>query len=229
MMPISRSTTELTLSDITYVGMEENVPASELAPVSGTEAKQLGEDEALEVIRATQGPQLMSNRANSVIKQYNRVTARDYARKWSCNTGAVNDHASCHNPTYKFYNSNDCTNFVSQCLRAGGLPTDSQWYPYSSYWISTGGSGNGIRQYVTNNNLFFHSTNQYKACAGSIINWLNSSGGNAGHVGLVDQNDTHTMTFCAHTKCRKSCPWTGEKVDFYVPYWDSVNGTWINP
>ena len=70
---------------------------------------------------------------------------------------------------------------------------------------------------MTNNGLFFHSTNEKEAFAGSIINWLNSDGTNAGHVGLVDQNDTATMTFCAHTRCRRSCPWTGEKVDFYIP------------
>ena len=34
------------------------------------------------------------------------------------------------------------------------------------------------------------------------------------------------MTFCAHTRCRRSCPWTGEKVDFYIPYWDSYEGDW---
>lgn len=79
---------------------------------------------------------------------------------------------------------------------------------------------------MTNNGLFFHSTNEKKAFAGSIINWLNSDGTNAGHIGIVDQNDTATMTFCAHTKCRHSCPWTGETVDFYIPYWDSYYNQW---
>ena len=91
--------------------------------------------------------------------------------------------------------------FVSQCLVYGGLPTDSKWKPYTEPWKTTGNAGNGIRQYLTNNGLFFHSTNEKEAFAGSIINWLNSDGTNAGHVGLVDQNDTATMTFCAHTRC----------------------------
>ena len=171
-------------------------------------------------------PSTRASTINSVIKNYDRVRARDYARDWSCTNGSLYDHATCHNPEYTFYASNDCTNFVSQCLVYGGLPTDSKWKPYTEPWKTTGNAGNGIRQYLTNNGLFFHSTNEKEAFAGSIINWLNSDGTNAGHVGLVDQNDTATMTFCAHTRCRRSCPWTGEKVDFYIPYWDSYEGDW---
>ena len=39
-----------------------------------------------------------------------------------------------------------------------------------------------------------NTRNVNKAFAGSIINQLNSSGGNAGHVGLIDQNDFYTVT-----------------------------------
>ena len=228
--PLSASTSDIAIDDIVYIGMDDEVPASDLAPRSNVEVRQTALDDTAEIISTATVFQPRSTRAaNSTIQKYDRVVARDYARKWSCTSSATTSHSSCHNPSYTFYDSNDCANFVSQCMYAGGLPKDSQWYPYSSYWKTTGGSGNGLRQYVTNNKLFFHSTNQYKACTGSIINWLTSSGANAGHVGLVDQNDTHTMTFCAHTKCRKSCPWTGENVDFYVPYWDSVSSKWITP
>ncbi|MEK7510020.1 MAG: amidase domain-containing protein [Patescibacteria group bacterium] len=47
---------------------------------------------------------------------YNTVNAVNYARAWTQN-GTVT-----RNPQYSFYNGkNDCTNFVSQVLKAGGL------------------------------------------------------------------------------------------------------------
>ena len=214
------------IDNIEYVGMNENVPAKELAPDSNQAMMESGQAAILNITERMATPSTRASTINSVIKNYDRVRARDYARDWSCTNGSLYDHATCHNPEYTFYASNDCTNFVSQCLVYGGLPTDSKWKPYTEPWKTTGNAGNGIRQYLTNNGLFFHSTNEKEAFAGSIINWLNSDGTNAGHVGLVDQNDTATMTFCAHTRCRRSCPWTGEKVDFYIPYWDSYEGDW---
>lgn len=61
----------------------------------------------------------MSNR-------YNRVAVVNYAIKY----------ALVPNSEYKYYHSNndgggDCTNFVSQCLKAGGAPMD---YNYSRPW-----------------------------------------------------------------------------------------------
>lgn len=178
------------IDNIEYVGMNENVPAKELAPDSNQAMMESGQAAILNITERMATPSTRASTINSVIKNYDRVRARDYARDWSCTNGSLYDHATCHNPEYTFYASNDCTNFVSQCLVYGGLPTDSKWKPYTEPWKTTGNAGNGIRQYLTNNGLFFHSTNEKEAFAGSIINWLNSDGTNAGHVGLVDQNDT---------------------------------------
>lgn len=58
---------------------------------------------------------------------YNGIAARDYAYTY-----------------HKYYNTNysdwgadggDCTNFVSQCLKAGGIPTDTRWFKDSNPWI----------------------------------------------------------------------------------------------
>lgn len=75
-----------------------------------------------------------------------------------------------------------------------------------------------------------NTRNVNKAFAGSIINQLNSSGGNAGHVGLIDQNDFYTVTFCAHTNCRSSKPVSFITYkDYYVPYYDYHGGVWVEP
>ena len=170
---------------------------------------------------------------NERIFYYDRVKARDYARKWSCKKAILGEHSTCHNPNYKYFQGDDgtdCTNFVSPCIHEGGLRTDSIWYPYSSYWTTTGNKGAGIRQYVVNHDLFFKTSDIDRAFAGSIINLLNKDGTNAGHVGLIDQNDFSTVTLCAHDSCHSSYPvsnWTYK--NYFVPYYDSHAGQWIEP
>jgi hypothetical protein len=49
---------------------------------------------------------------------YNRQAAATYARKWATNI----------NPQYGSFSDSDCTNFVSQALKAGGFPEDNEWF-----------------------------------------------------------------------------------------------------
>lgn len=212
------------------IGEDEYGPLDAIAPRSATEQQETGSALVEEAVSIAS---LMTDRGtphNATILDYNRIAARNYARLFSCDKGISTDHPSCHNDKYEFFEGNDCANFVSQCLENGGLPRDSQWYPYNSYWKTTGNSGSGLRQYITNNDLFFKTTNVNKAFAGSIINQLNSNGTNAGHIGLIDQNDFSTVTFCAHTNCRSSKPvsFIGYK-NYYVPYYDSYGDVWVNP
>jgi len=62
---------------------------------------------------------------------YNSSNAVSYARKYWNN----------YNSSYRNYNSvgGDCCNFVSQCLKAGGLNTDRTWYNGSYAWINCAG------------------------------------------------------------------------------------------
>ena len=65
---------------------------------------------------------------------YNRQAAKTYIEKW----------VDGYNPAYANFTADggDCTNFVSQVLRAGGIaftsrsnsPTNSHWYYYDSSW-----------------------------------------------------------------------------------------------
>ncbi len=47
-------------------------------------------------------------------------------------------HALSANPAYIRY-GNDCTNFVSQCMHAGGWSQIKGWYQSNSVWWYTGG------------------------------------------------------------------------------------------
>lgn len=83
----------------------------------------------------------------SSVFAYDAKSAAAYALKWSLDGGIK------HNPAYPDYNSSsqggDCTNFVSQCLNAGGISmnkkpsaspgitgTDLYWYQYRAWYDS---------------------------------------------------------------------------------------------
>lgn len=59
---------------------------------------------------------------------YDPASATAYARQWG---------GSRRNPAYNDYTGSggDCMNFVSQCLRAGGLELGGDWQPYTSSWV----------------------------------------------------------------------------------------------
>ena len=59
---------------------------------------------------------------------YDPASAAAYARQWG---------GSKRNPAYNDYTGSggDCMNFVSQCLRAGGLELGGDWQPYTSSWV----------------------------------------------------------------------------------------------
>lgn len=214
----------------------ETYPLESLRPRSDAEAKNSAKAAVANVLEREPVQAQATNASRGIIipilspiQHYDRVVARDYARDWSCNRGISYDHASCHNPQYDFIPDSDCANFVSQCIAEGGLPTDDEWNSDEgcSAWYTTGNNGYGLRDYMVDMDYFFHTTDDYDAFAGSIINLLKASGADAGHVGLVDQNDTRTMTFCSHTSCRRSEAFSFySHRDFYVPVWDSETETW---
>jgi hypothetical protein len=70
---------------------------------------------------------IAAKRAASTVN-YNRVSATDYARK----------HCKNHNNgQYPYIDDNDCTNFASQVLHAGGIPMSDAWYCKPSSWRDT--------------------------------------------------------------------------------------------
>lgn len=72
---------------------------------------------------------------------YDRIAARDYALKWvgspsscyDCGTscGIMQDRTKWNNAVYPYHSlfmHNDCANFVSQAMSAGGLPESGTWF-----------------------------------------------------------------------------------------------------
>ena len=151
----------------------ESAPLATIGPRSVSEQVQSGESLIADVAECANNMVMRAAPHNEAIKKYDRVAAREYAQEWSCNLGISTKHASCHNaPKYEFYDGDkgsDCANFVSQCFHEGGLETDDTWYINSTAWITTGNRGGGLRQWIVNNDLFFHTTNVNKICPPSNI------------------------------------------------------------
>ncbi len=61
---------------------------------------------------------------------YNREQAVVYA----------NTYWNSHNPAYRFFATNDCTNFISQCLAEGGFPMESSGDRKRGWWYRKKGT-----------------------------------------------------------------------------------------
>lgn len=71
---------------------------------------------------------------------YNRTNAISYA----------NRYATTHSPYFTDYGDADCTNYVSQCLLAGGLQTNSVWNIPGTLGVSTvaWATADGLKNYL---------------------------------------------------------------------------------
>jgi hypothetical protein len=67
---------------------------------------------------------------------YDRAAAVAYAHKWSCN-----GPSSCRNSFYQDLGGEDCTNFVSQALLAGGVTETKVGPSYEQWWYDSKESG----------------------------------------------------------------------------------------
>lgn len=195
--------------------MKEFCPPSEVEMMNEG-IKQLKDALSTELIATTK----------SSATDYDRVDARNYIRSYTdacgdCCCSSCNS-SSPYNSAYTNYHDSDCANYVSQAIYAGGISTDSTWAPGKIAWINTGYSSSyyGLVEYMEDEGYFFDTTSKNKAFAGSIIYWTGFS-----HVGMVDQNDTVTMTYCAHTNDRYQTSFKySSGIKFWVPVWDSYSG-----
>jgi hypothetical protein len=114
--------------------------------------------------------------------------AVSYARK----------HALYYNKKYDdFSNSGgDCTNFVSQCVHAGGLPLSLTWRPYYTAWIRV----NELYYYILRKGLGEDSSSIMDSKRGSIIQFFSNTKGFYSHSGIITEiiSDEDCL-YCCHT------------------------------
>lgn len=95
---------------------------------------------------------------------YDGIAAAKYAIKYAEN----------YNPEYNDYNGRggDCTNFASQCIHAGGIPTDGVWYKDSHAWIRVV----ELRNWLLKKGYARELTVQSNAKEGDLVQLRNSGG-----------------------------------------------------
>lgn len=175
--------------NITLTGLDEfdnDVNINEYELRSYDEIYRNGAEDAQAAVQSMMiSPAWVATKINNY-NSYNRIAARDYAYKYW----------SSYNPAYTSYKGNggDCANFVSQCLHAGGIPTDATWKADSVSWIRA----SAVPSYMMNKG-YATKTSYTNATAGSFA--YTSSG--AGHAVLVTINDGAKIAYTAHTTDRK--------------------------
>lgn len=192
--------------NITLTGLDEfdnDVNINEYELQSYDEIYRNGAEDAQAAVQSMMiSPAWVATKINNY-NSYNRIAARDYAYKYW----------SSYNPAYTSYKGNggDCANFVSQCLHAGGIPTDATWKADSVSWIRA----SAVPSYMMNKG-YATKTSYTNATAGSFA--YTSSG--AGHAVLVTINDGAKIAYTAHTTDRKDAAFSSTDLNgnysFYV-------------
>ena len=149
----------------------------------------------------------------SVGSTYSPSDASDYADEYVQNTAntVIGQNTDYYNlDEYGYISWNDCANYVSQCLYAGGLEETADWYYDRPY------NGGSVADYCPSAWRLVSSLVNYLSNQGySVVNATknNVEEGNpvyvSGHITIcVGENSSGTPIINGHTKDMYHCPWT---------------------
>ena len=137
----------------------------------------------------------------------NRGKIRDYALK----------HVYSYNTSYYKY-SQDCTNFVSQAMRAGGWAFDYGWYRSNGNWWYTGGSPKATYSWAGAENWYRFArveskratvlTNIYDLRIGDILQYKASGSSAMTHSMITTGHSNGDPLLTYHTSDNRNKPFT---------------------
>ncbi|MFC4401885.1 amidase domain-containing protein [Gracilibacillus xinjiangensis] len=148
---------------------------------------------------------------------YDRRAAVQYAERW------WNDV----NPAYNYFEDNDCTNYISQCLRAGGAPmtgapdrSKGWWYSGSS-WSYSWSVAHSFRWYMSSRGNTFQAKlidSPTELLPGDIICYDFQGDGRWDHNTIVVAKDSENMPLVnAHTNNSRHRYWTYQDSAAWTP------------
>lgn len=116
-----------------------------------------------------------------------------------------------YNPSYRSF-TNDCTNFISQAMRAGGWAMDSGWYRSNSNWwynsanqtFSWAGAENWYRFARVESGRTSHLNSVYSLRAGDVLQAKWSGNSNMNHSMIVTKYTGGEVYLTYHTSDRKN-------------------------
>lgn len=171
-------------------------------------------------IQVYTGNQTSAQRWN-LRENYNVSSAVSYAQKW---TDASAGYDGYYNTVYNIYKKpnpldywgSDCTNYVSQCLYAGGMITTKGWGRVTrgvNYNHVSGGitwvQAKSLYTYLKD--LGYHAeavkNDLSNIHVGDIVFFDASGNGTASHATICTQITNGVPKYCAHTRWRKNFPY----------------------
>ncbi|MGP4042447.1 amidase domain-containing protein [Gracilibacillus sp. D59] len=154
---------------------------------------------------------------NQVRFAYDRRAAVQYAERW------WNDA----NPAYHFFEDNDCTNYISQCLRAGGAPMNGApnrskgWWYQNNNWSYSWSVANAFRWYLSGATSGLKGTelsDPKNLLLGDVICYDFQGDGRWDHTTIVVAKDSQNMPLVnAHTNNSRHRYWTYEDSAAWTP------------
>nr|WP_325063426.1 amidase domain-containing protein [Gracilibacillus salitolerans] len=177
---------------------------------------QVIEDKEISFQRA-QKPEKIEADQNQVRFAYDRRAAVQYAERW------WNDA----NPAYQFFEDNDCTNYISQCLRAGGAPMHGApnrskgWWYQNNNWSYSWSVANALRWYLSGATSGLKGTeisDPQNLLLGDVICYDFQGDGRWDHNTIVVAKDSQNMPLVnAHTNNSRHRFWTYEDSAAWTP------------
>jgi hypothetical protein len=147
---------------------------------------------------------------------YDRQKAVQYAERWW----------NSYNPAYKQFEV-DCTNYISQCLHAGGAPMRGYpnrgrgWWMMHNNWSYSWSVANSLRLYLTHSTVGLKAKEVYspdELLLGDVICYDFQGDGRYDHNTIVTGKDAYGMPLVnAHTTNSRLRYWSYEDSSAYTP------------
>jgi hypothetical protein len=148
--------------------------------------------------------------------QYNRLKAVQYAERWW----------NSYNPAYKTF-ENNCTNYISQCLHAGGAPMrgypnkGTGWWVRSNNWSYSWTVAHSMRLYLANSKSGLRAkevSSPDQLLLGDVICYDFEGDGRYNHNTMVTAKAAYGMPLVnANTYNSRMRYWAYEDSSAYTP------------
>lgn len=148
--------------------------------------------------------------------KYNRLEAVRYAERWW----------NSYNPNYKKF-ENDCTNYISQCLHAGGAPMNGYpnrskgWWLRSNNWSYSWSVANAMRWHLSGAKSGLRAkevSSPEELLLGDVICYDFEGDGRFNHTTIVVAKDANNMPLVnAHTTNSRMRYWEYTDSTAYTP------------
>lgn len=180
---------------------------------------------------------------NSALSNENEITP--YSGSYSASSAVAYAHrySKSSNSYYPYFPTGDCTNFVSQCIYAGGISMDgsssasgikdstTKWY-YNQAGSSYAATTSWVRAADFYTYMYNHASgrravaNAYSvylySSVGDVVQLRDSLTGGIYHSVIISERQNSTAYFCAHTHNRDGIN-DGDDANVRVAFDDSAN------